>query len=132
MVSVCDFMPPNIGHSMICPVVEGRGGDVEMQMELIVRYNYGAITPWATAMGDGLVFVSGLVVTASDSIAPSVNQPEPIDISLVLRIGKDRSLFFARVVSVEAPRASADLQPRNPQRHASLLARLGGTMYLRW
>jgi GH15 family glucan-1,4-alpha-glucosidase len=58
-VSVCDFMPPNEGHSMIHRIVEGRGGTVEMQMELIVRYDYGAITPWATATGDGLVLVAG-------------------------------------------------------------------------
>ena len=58
-VSVCDFMPPNDGHSMIHRIVEGRGGTVEMQMELIVRYEYGAITPWATATGDGLVLVAG-------------------------------------------------------------------------
>ncbi|HXN60158.1 MAG TPA: trehalase-like domain-containing protein, partial [Acidimicrobiales bacterium] len=57
-VLVCDFMPPNDGHSMIHRVVESRGGTVEMQMELIVRYEYGAITPWATATGDGLVFVA--------------------------------------------------------------------------
>src|SRR6202790_90593 len=57
-VSVCDFMPPNDGHSMIHRIVECRGGTVEMQMELIVRYEYGAITPWATATGDGLVFVA--------------------------------------------------------------------------
>ena len=57
-VSVCDFMPPNDGHSMIHRIVEGRGGTVEMQMELIVRYEYGAITPWATATGDGLVLVA--------------------------------------------------------------------------
>ncbi len=58
-VSVSDFMPPNDGHSMIHRIVEGRGGTVEMQMELIVRYDYGAITPWATATGDGLVLVAG-------------------------------------------------------------------------
>ena len=40
-VSVCDFMPPNDGHSMIHRIVEGRGGTVEMQMELVVRYEYG-------------------------------------------------------------------------------------------
>ena len=56
--AVCDFMPPNDGHSMIHRIVESRGGTVEMQMELIVRYEYGAITPWATATGDGLVLVA--------------------------------------------------------------------------
>jgi GH15 family glucan-1,4-alpha-glucosidase len=58
-VSVCDFMPPNDGYSMIHRIVEGRGGRVEMQMELIVRYEYGAITPWATATDDGLILVAG-------------------------------------------------------------------------
>jgi GH15 family glucan-1,4-alpha-glucosidase len=59
VVSVSDFMPPNDGHSMIHRVVEGRGGTVEMRIRLTVRYGYGAITPWATATGDGLVFVAG-------------------------------------------------------------------------
>ncbi|HWF17488.1 MAG TPA: glycoside hydrolase family 15 protein [Acidimicrobiales bacterium] len=58
-VSVTDFMPPHEGKSMIHRIVEGRGGSVEMQMELIVRYEYGAITPWATATGDGQVLVAG-------------------------------------------------------------------------
>jgi GH15 family glucan-1,4-alpha-glucosidase len=58
-VSVCDFMPPYDGHSMIHRIVEGRSGNVEMQMELIVRYEYGVITPWATATGDGIVLVAG-------------------------------------------------------------------------
>jgi GH15 family glucan-1,4-alpha-glucosidase len=57
-VAVIDFMPPNDGHSMIHRIVEGRGGSVEMQMELIVRYEYGAITPWVTATGDGQVLVA--------------------------------------------------------------------------
>src|SRR5580698_3363695 len=57
-VSVCDFMPPNDGYSTIHRIVEGRGGTVKMQMELIVRYEYGAITPWTTATGDGLVLVA--------------------------------------------------------------------------
>ena len=52
-------MPPYDGHSMIHRIVEARDGTVEMQMELIVRYEYGAITPWATATGDGLVLVAG-------------------------------------------------------------------------
>jgi GH15 family glucan-1,4-alpha-glucosidase len=58
-VSVSDFMPPYDGHSMIHRIVESRGGTVEMQMELIVRFEYGAITPWATSSGDGLVLVAG-------------------------------------------------------------------------
>jgi GH15 family glucan-1,4-alpha-glucosidase len=58
-VSVSDFMPPYDGRPMIHRIVESLAGTVEMQMELIVRFEYGAITPWATATGDGLVLVAG-------------------------------------------------------------------------
>jgi GH15 family glucan-1,4-alpha-glucosidase len=30
-----------------------------MEMELIVRFEYGSITPWVTATGDGLIMVAG-------------------------------------------------------------------------
>ena len=58
-VSVSDFMPPSDGNSMIHRIVEARGGTVEMQMELIVRYEYGAVTPWATGTDDGLILIAG-------------------------------------------------------------------------
>ena len=58
-VAVIDFMPPYYTDTTIHRVVEGRDGTVEMEMELIVRFEYGAITPWVTATGDGLVMVAG-------------------------------------------------------------------------
>jgi GH15 family glucan-1,4-alpha-glucosidase len=58
-VAVTDFMPPTHTDPTIHRVVEGRTGVVDMEMELIVRFEYGAITPWVTATGDGLVMVAG-------------------------------------------------------------------------
>jgi GH15 family glucan-1,4-alpha-glucosidase len=57
-VAVSDFMPPYHANPTIHRIVEGRAGTVEMQMELIVRFEYGAITPWVTATGDGLLMVA--------------------------------------------------------------------------
>jgi GH15 family glucan-1,4-alpha-glucosidase len=66
--AVIDFMPPAGGGTgalasstdpTIHRIVEGREGTVEMEMELIVRFEYGSITPWVTATGDGLVMVAG-------------------------------------------------------------------------
>lgn len=79
-VSVCDFMPPNDGHSMIHRIVEGLDGAVEMQMELIVRYEYGAITPWVTATGDGQILVAardGPSPCRQTSAAPSRSPGSP-------------------------------------------------------
>jgi GH15 family glucan-1,4-alpha-glucosidase len=58
-VAVTDFMPPEHADPTIHRIVEGRGGTVNMEMELIVRFDYGSVTPWVTATGDGLVMVAG-------------------------------------------------------------------------
>jgi GH15 family glucan-1,4-alpha-glucosidase len=62
-VAVIDFMPPYLQDTTIHRIVEGREGTVEMEMELLVRFEYGSITPWVTATGDGLVMVA-----ASDAL----------------------------------------------------------------
>jgi GH15 family glucan-1,4-alpha-glucosidase len=58
-VAVTDFMPPQNSDPTIHRIVEGQEGTVDMEMELIVRFEYGAITPWVTATGDGLLMVAG-------------------------------------------------------------------------
>lgn len=58
-VAVIDFMPPEHTNPTIHRIVEGRGGTVTMGMELVVRFDYGSITPWVRATGDGLVMVAG-------------------------------------------------------------------------
>ncbi len=58
-VAVIDFMPPRNPDPTIHRIIEGRSGNVTMDMELVVRFDYGSITPWVRATGDGLVMVAG-------------------------------------------------------------------------
>jgi GH15 family glucan-1,4-alpha-glucosidase len=58
-VAVIDFMPPEQANPSIHRIVEGRSGRVRMELELVVRFDYGSITPWVRATGDGLVMVAG-------------------------------------------------------------------------
>jgi GH15 family glucan-1,4-alpha-glucosidase len=58
-VAVIDFMPPCNDDPTIHRIVEGRGGVVTMDLELVVRFDYGSITPWVRATGDGLIMVAG-------------------------------------------------------------------------
>ena len=67
--AVIDFMPPE-HDSMIHRIVEGRDGSVEMHMELIVRFDYGSVTPWVRATGDGLVMEA-----VARSAHPGVTEP---------------------------------------------------------
>ncbi len=117
-VSVCDFMPPNDGHSTIHRIVESRGGTVEMQMELIVRYEYGAITPWVTATGDGLVLVAARDGLRLHSPVPLVGKDDTTVASFSLSRDIRRSFSLTWFPSVDhAPLPLDSLSARNHTRH---------------
>ncbi len=56
-----DFMPPRGENPDIIRIVEGLRGKVPMQMELIVRFDYGQIVPWVRRLKDhdGLEAIAG-------------------------------------------------------------------------
>src|SRR3954469_5050861 len=47
-VSVIDFMPIREGPPRLTRIVRGTRGTVAMRMQLIVRFDYGAIVPWVS------------------------------------------------------------------------------------
>src|SRR5205823_8289607 len=52
-VRVVDCMPPRDSHPNIVRVVEGVRGRVPMQMELVIRFEYGSVVPWVRRLPDG-------------------------------------------------------------------------------
>jgi GH15 family glucan-1,4-alpha-glucosidase len=55
-----DFMPPrNDGPPRLMRIVEGVRGRVPMQMRLVLRPDYAAITPWHQRTVDGVVATAG-------------------------------------------------------------------------
>jgi GH15 family glucan-1,4-alpha-glucosidase len=57
---VIDFMPRRgDGPPRLMRIVEGLRGQVEMQVELSVRPDYGAIVPWVEAASDGALSIAG-------------------------------------------------------------------------
>ncbi len=60
-VLVTDFMPPRGEASDIVRIVTGLGGRVEMESELVLRFDYGRTVPWVTRLpeGGGLSAVAG-------------------------------------------------------------------------
>jgi GH15 family glucan-1,4-alpha-glucosidase len=58
--SLTDFMYRRDGSSELVRIVRGLQGQVSMRTELVVRFDYGAIVPWASQQQDGrLLFVAG-------------------------------------------------------------------------
>jgi GH15 family glucan-1,4-alpha-glucosidase len=51
-VSVVDFMPVRGECCQLVRIVVGRRGRVKMDMELVLRFDYGAAVPWVTRLHD--------------------------------------------------------------------------------
>jgi GH15 family glucan-1,4-alpha-glucosidase len=58
-VRVIDFMPPRGENPDIIRIVEGLRGEVAIQMELIIRFDYGQIVPWVRKRHGGLEAIAG-------------------------------------------------------------------------
>jgi len=60
-VRLIDFMPPRGKDPDIVRIIEGTRGRVSMQMELIIRFDYGQIVPWVRRRKrfDGIEAVAG-------------------------------------------------------------------------
>ena len=57
-VRLIDFMPPRDGEADLIRIVEGISGEIPIQMELIVRLDYGSIIPWVRSI-DGVWTATG-------------------------------------------------------------------------
>jgi GH15 family glucan-1,4-alpha-glucosidase len=58
-VRLIDFMPPRGENPDIIRIVEGVRGKMSMQMELIIRFDYGQIVPWVRRRHGGLEAIAG-------------------------------------------------------------------------
>jgi GH15 family glucan-1,4-alpha-glucosidase len=58
-VRIIDFMPLSNERWDLVRIVEGLTGRVDLRMELIVRFDYGSIVPWAHRAGGILLLTAG-------------------------------------------------------------------------
>jgi GH15 family glucan-1,4-alpha-glucosidase len=56
---VIDWMPLRADAPEVVRLVEGRRGQVEMLMELVIRFDYGSLVPWVRRTDAGLLAVGG-------------------------------------------------------------------------
>jgi len=58
-VRLIDCMPPRQNDPDLVRVVEGLHGEVRMQMELVIRFDYGSIVPWVRQVDGALRAIGG-------------------------------------------------------------------------
>ena len=59
VVSVTDFMPVRGDAPDIVRIVEGRRGQVDMQSDLVIRFDYGRFVPWVRRHSGALLAIGG-------------------------------------------------------------------------
>jgi GH15 family glucan-1,4-alpha-glucosidase len=59
VVTLVDCMPPRTESPDIVRIVEGKRGQVDMHMELTVRFDYGSLVPWVNRTENGLIAIGG-------------------------------------------------------------------------
>src|SRR5690349_11688329 len=58
-VRFIDFMPPRGENPDLIRIIEGLKGEVELEMELIIRFDYGNMVPWVRKRNGGLEAIAG-------------------------------------------------------------------------
>jgi GH15 family glucan-1,4-alpha-glucosidase len=58
-VAVVDFMPIRDRVPHLVRIVEGRRGRVDVQTEIIIRYDYGSVVPWVQKAEGGIQAIAG-------------------------------------------------------------------------
>jgi GH15 family glucan-1,4-alpha-glucosidase len=58
-VRLIDFMALDGGLPRLVRIVEGLDGEVPMWTQLVVRFDYGSVVPWARRTEDGMLYVGG-------------------------------------------------------------------------
>ena len=59
VVKLTDFMPPRNSHPSIMRIVECVEGFAEMEMDLVVRFDYGSSVPWVRSEGERILMILG-------------------------------------------------------------------------
>ncbi|HTQ06270.1 MAG TPA: glycoside hydrolase family 15 protein [Polyangiaceae bacterium] len=108
-VRVTDCMPPRDRAPEVVRVVEGLEGDVPMQFELVVRFDYGSILPWVTRAPDArLRFIGGAdsLVLESDVETQGRGMTTVADFSM--KKGERRAFVLSWHPSHEEPPPARD------------------------
>jgi GH15 family glucan-1,4-alpha-glucosidase len=103
VVRVTDFMTPRRGQARVVRIVEGLRGEVTMQSELNLRFDYGLAVPWLRETAHGALAVAG-----PDAVILRTDVPTDVTTGLVrsefpIRAGQRQAFVMTWHRSFEEP-----------------------------
>ena len=108
VVRVVDCMPIRGEAPDVVRVVEGVSGAVPMEMDLVVRFDYGSTVPWVRRVDDALSLVAGPDALELFSAVPVHGEGRSTVASFTVRGGDRVSFVLTWHPSNEAPPGRVD------------------------
>jgi GH15 family glucan-1,4-alpha-glucosidase len=110
VVVVTDFMPARTKHSHVVRKIECRQGQVEMRMQLSLRFDYGRSIPWVTREDTFLRAIAGphLVVLRTPVETRGENQTTVANFSLAANESSWMTLSYGDSASAPPPSIAVD------------------------
>jgi GH15 family glucan-1,4-alpha-glucosidase len=116
-VRIIDFMTPRRGPARVVRLVEGLRGAVPMQLELLLRFDYGAAIPWLRPGRHGFSAVAGPDAVELRTEVPLTIQTGSVTADFMVRAGQREAFVLSWHPShVEAP---PRIQPWDTARNAT-------------
>lgn len=99
---VIDFMPPRAAESNVVRIVRGLRGAVDLEMDLVLRFGYGALTPWVSRRdAQTLVAVAGPDMVALRASTPLVGRDMATTSQFTVRAGEEVAFVLTYGASIE-------------------------------
>jgi GH15 family glucan-1,4-alpha-glucosidase len=100
-VCLVDFMPPRARHSHVVRMVRGVRGEVAMQMDLAIRFDYGRTIPWVTGTDHELHAIAGPDMVLLRADAPMRGEGMTTRSDFTVRAGETVSFTLTSLLSLE-------------------------------
>jgi GH15 family glucan-1,4-alpha-glucosidase len=110
-VVLTDFMPPRGGRAHLVRTVRGEAGRVAMDMQLVLRFGYGAALPWVTQRRDGsLRLVAGPDMTILRASTPVRSEDLAVVAQFDLAAGEAAAFVLSYAPSHERTPEALDVE----------------------
>ncbi|HSU04288.1 MAG TPA: glycoside hydrolase family 15 protein, partial [Acetobacteraceae bacterium] len=107
-VRLIDFMPMRKGPPTLLRIVEGLRGQVPLRLELMLRFDYGLITPWLEPRGDVVCAIVGPDQVAFRSPVPVQSAAGKLSADFTVSAGQRLGFALAWGPSKEPPPSPVD------------------------
>jgi len=110
VAKLIDFMPTTAAHSSVARMVVGLEGQVEFDLELVIRFGYGRVVPWLERHGEGCyTAVAGPDMLVLRTTVPIISRDQHSNANFTVHAGQRKVFSLSHQASHEHVTEGYDL-----------------------